>query len=234
MDEITIHEKARGQFLKILLAAAVIALAGWAYQNAPKSISHKVFKKRVVVNLTYLPQAAEALAALAALYMLYVVALAKTTKIEAGRINLSYTHGIFDRSRDAIDMTDIRSYLEEQTLIDMALMVYTFKIFSHDVTDPHLVIRGISSKDAAVLYEHLKVFTNHSIVKYVQSQPDRQAYREAHHAAEQEGEGGERGATTVPPDNYSRAKTRRGEERVEGGRHGRPEGEGGDDGEGND
>jgi uncharacterized membrane protein YdbT with pleckstrin-like domain len=181
MDQLTIFLKARGQFFKLLLGALVIAGAIYALNNYPKQISKKIHKKSVVIKMTYLPDIIEGIAAASLLYMIYIVLITKTTKLEVGRVNFVFTHGIFDRKKDALDITGIQDFTQEQNLFDMVLGVSTFTIISKDKTNPNLVLRGIGKSDGLALFEHINVYSNKNIVKYVQSQSDRENYRKKFH-----------------------------------------------------
>lgn len=182
MDRLTIYQKARGEFVRIILSLMVVFAAIYCFHHAPKVVGRKFMKKTVVVRMTYLPSVIEGVGAAAILYMFYVILLAKTSKIEASRVNLSYSRGLFDRRKDALDLTGIQDFTQEQTILDMILKVYTFTIYSRDKTDPNLTLRGIGKADASSLYEHLTVYSNRSIVKYVQSRNERDEYRKKYHS----------------------------------------------------
>jgi hypothetical protein len=180
MDDLKIYLKARGQYFKLLLGALIFAAAAWGLLHAPKSYSHKVMKKTVVVKLSYLPDAMESIMGLSVIFMAYTALRQKVTKVEAGRVNLAYTHGLFDRRKDAVDITGVQDFTIDCNPFDWLLQVRTFIVYARSKTDPHLVIHGMGKKDAEQLFEHLTAYSNRSIVKYVQSQADRNAYRNKH------------------------------------------------------
>jgi hypothetical protein len=185
MDRIQFNLHLRGRFL-IIVSAFVVAF-GIASQadRGPKEIRKKILNKTHIIKMNYLPIAAKSVAGLSLLYAFYVALLAKTTNIDASRLNLTRSHGIFLRRRDSLDMTGIQDFTKQETLIDLVLGVSRFIIYSKDKTDPKLVLLGIKRADANALYEHLKVFTNHSIVQYVQGEPERRDYHQKFHDKQQ-------------------------------------------------
>lgn len=183
MDDLKIYLKGRGQYFKIMLGFLLLSASSWSFLHAPKTVSHVFLKKLLIIHLSYLPTILESAMGLSALFILYVFARQKVTKIEAGRVNLAYTHGLFDRQKDALDLTTIQFFTIDCNPIDWILMVRSFAITARSPSDGHLVIHGMGKADADLLFKHLSAYANRSYVKYRQSQPDRDLYNAERGAA---------------------------------------------------
>lgn len=176
MDEISFNLRARGEIFKLLLVFGLAFLCFSYSNNIPKKIKKTWLGKTRTISLQQVPTVAKGVSGAFILIGLYIIILAKTTKLEAGRVNISLSRGIFVRSKDALDMTGILDFSKERTLLDMILGVSRFSIYSRDKTHSKLILRGVTNTDAEALYEHLIAYTNKSMVEYVQGQAERNAY----------------------------------------------------------
>lgn len=168
--------KARGELLKILFGLLIAAGATYLAYNMPPVLTFKIIKKVIHLKMTYAPDIAFVVAALAALKSLYVIALAKSTVIEAGGRSLKYSRGIFIREDDPIDFTGIEDFKEQRSLLDLVLGIRKFKIKSK--VEGTLLLRGVSKEDAIDLFEHMNVHDNRNITDLVQSKAEKTAYEQ--------------------------------------------------------
>jgi uncharacterized membrane protein YdbT with pleckstrin-like domain len=183
MENLKFNLKARGQFLKILLCIGLAYFMFSASQqiHVPKQVQKKFLGKtrRIdlkVVNTSNVTLAMEVASGIFLLYGLYLIVVAKTTSIDIGNINLGMSRGVFVRDRDALDLTGITDFQKERTMLDMMLGISRLNIMSRDKTHPVLKLRGVSNKDADLVYDHLVAYSNRSMVEYVQGHQERSKY----------------------------------------------------------
>ena len=118
------------------------------------------------ISATYLQTPLKVLCLGSFLYGMYVYLQQKLTVYKLTYLYLQKNSGVFYRTSDSTDLTAIRDQRKTRNIIEMALGLSRLTIVSTDVTDPEMVISGITKEDAEKIINFLRKYAFRSYTEY--------------------------------------------------------------------
>lgn len=89
-------------------------------------------------------------------YGVFVVLEQRMTYYHLNDLNLIYTRGVITHQSDSTDLIDIRDHKLTRTIHDRILGLSRVKVISKDLTDPEMLIKGITAQEGQNLINFLR------------------------------------------------------------------------------
>lgn len=100
------------------------------------------------------------------IYGLYVYLQQKLTVYKLTYLYIQKNSGVFYRTSDSTDLTSVRDQRKTRNLVEMALGLSKMIITSNDVSDPEMIIKGITNDDAEKIINFLRKYAFRSYTDY--------------------------------------------------------------------
>lgn len=155
----------RGRFFEIFLSLGVAIYLIYLLKQIPpygmwldQLIGLKIKFLHIKLSYATLAWPLKIIASLASFYAFFVFLQQKLTKYKLTDLFIERTHGVINRASDSTDLVSIKDQRLSRTLLDRVLGISRLLIISKDVTDPEMMIKGISSSDAQKIINFLRKY----------------------------------------------------------------------------
>lgn len=169
LDEIPsvmeIQPTVRARFIEMVLATVVCCFFVYWLKQVPEYGTYLDKMLGFKMNLLHIKLSYELLAwplrigALVSFgYMVVIILQQKSTLYQLNDRNFIFTRGVLVRESDSTDLVSIRDYKLTRTIHDRILGLSRLVIFSKDITDPEMPVKGIEAKDAQRIINFLRKY----------------------------------------------------------------------------